>query len=54
MMQAWMLLVPVLLPVAAGIAVALCPPLREKKARNRCTLAVLLLTAAGRLRERMK
>ena len=49
MMQAWMLLVPVLLPVAAGIAVALCPPLREKKARNRCTLAVLLLTAAALL-----
>ena len=44
MIHAWYLLVPVLLPVAAGVAVAFCPPLSEKKHRNACTLVVLMLT----------
>ena len=48
-MNAWYLLVPVLLPCAAGLAVMLCPPLQERRSRNICTAAGLILTACALL-----
>ena len=48
-MNAWYLLVPVLLPCAAGLAVMLCPQLRERRNRNIFTAAGLIFTACALL-----
>ena len=42
-MSSWYLLVPVLLPIVSGLAMALLPSFEERKTRNLCTLSVLVL-----------
>lgn len=47
MIGPWYLLVPVLLPVVCGLAVAFAPFLREGRQRNPFTMGALLLSAAS-------
>lgn len=48
-MSSWYLLVPVLLPIVSGLAMALLPSFEERKSRNLCTLSVLVLNVAALL-----
>lgn len=48
-MSSWYLLVPVLLPILMGLALAFLPPFQERRSRNLCTLAVLVVNVLALL-----
>lgn len=48
-MSSWYLLIPVLLPILSGLAVAFVKPLEDRRVRNIFTLAVMVLNVAALL-----
>ena len=49
MIGSWYLLVPVLLPVLSGLALAFCKPFEDSRLRNRFALSVMILNALALL-----